>query len=180
MFRYMYLITALFLVLSLSVIQDISWANETTPEQVKAFGLRIDYDVKGSYWFTSDDDDSEEGVGHALDYMPELIPVHAFQGELMWRDSSWLQLYYETALTSDSTEQDAVLEISDKESSIEKINAFLDLFFLNDLSGNSTLNFLSHLRLDYKHHVFFGKAEVQENTQYISADSSPTALAPVI
>ena len=174
----MYLITALFLVLSLSVIQDISWANETTPEQVKAFGLRIDYDVKGSYWFTSDDDDSEEGVGHALDYMPELIPVHAFQGELMWRDSSWLQLYYETALTSDSTEQDAVLEISDKESSIEKINAFLDLFFLNDLSGNSTLNFLSHLRLDYKHHVFFGKAEVQENTQYISADSSPTALAP--
>ena len=46
------------------------------------WAVRAGYEVKGSYWFTSDDDDGEEGVGHALDYEPELIPTHAFQAEL--------------------------------------------------------------------------------------------------
>lgn len=169
---------ALLLVSILIIFNSESRADENTPGPLNDFGIRLDYGITGSYWFTSDDDDSEEGVGHALDYEPEFIPVQAFQGELMWRNSSWFRINYESAFTKDGAQQKAILEISDKKSSLEKLNAFIDVFYLFAQSDNSTLQFLSRLRLDYKRHLFFGKAGVQETTNYITADNTTTTLQP--
>jgi hypothetical protein len=176
--NYEHLFFAVLIVSTLMVIQNECRADDVYKEQTSAFGFRIDGGMKGSYWFTSDDDDSEEGVGHVLDYKPELVQVQTVQGEFTWKGTPWLQLYYENDLTRGGSEQDEVLEVSDKESSIEKINAFLDIFFWCGQSSNSTLNFISRIRLGYKHHMFFGKADVQEPSLYIDADSNVTALEP--
>ena len=41
-----------------------------------------------------------------------------------------------------------------------------------------SLILFSRLRLDYKHHVFVGKAVIQEDTQYIPSNSTAITLSP--
>ena len=176
--RYMLLINAVLIVFSLMIIQNECWANEKPVELRSGYGFDIGYDLKGSYWFTSDDDDSEETTGHAFDYKPDLILTHALEGKLLWQGSPVFGLYYETAFGGDSVNQDTAVEVSQKASSIDKINAFLDFFFLNNQYNSSSPKFFSRLRLDYKHHVFVGKAVIQETTQYIAANSKAITLNP--
>jgi hypothetical protein len=163
-------------VIFLLILMAHCQADDHSKSFLSPLGLHLDYGLKGDYWFTSDDDDSEEGVGHAFDYVPEFIPVQAAQGELLWNGSTWYSFDYENAFTKDKGKQAALLEVTDKESFIEKITTFLDPFFLFGPSDNSVLKFLSRLRFYYKHHVFFGKAKVQENTNYVTANDQTTAL----
>ena len=136
MIRYMLLINAVLIVFSLMAIQNECWANETPVELRSGYGFDIGYDFKGSYWFTSDDDDSEETTGHAFDYKPDLILTHALEGKLLWQGSPVFGLYYETAFGGNGINQDAAVEVSHKASSIDKINAFLDFIFLNRHSNS--------------------------------------------
>jgi hypothetical protein len=165
-------------VVGLVLISSTCHAAETKTELTKDWGLRISYDLKGSYWFSSDDDDDEGGVGHALDFKPELIPTYAVRGEIMWRNAKFYKLYYETSATESKTDQEELLEISEKKSTINKINTYLDFFPFIKESNSAILNFLSHLRFDYKKHLFLGEAEVQEPTQYIASDSTIISLNP--
>jgi len=141
-------------------------------------GLYLDYGIKGSYWFTSDDDDGSEYTGHALDYQPEFIPVQFFQGEVRWKGETWFHHKYETAFSNDKVKQEMMLEVSKTPSAINRINTFLSLFPLLGSSKNTLINIVSVLRVDYKHHKFFGKAEVQEQTLYIGNDDNRINLEP--
>lgn len=61
---------------SIILLAQPAFAQEVTPIGESAspnkFGASVSVNVKGSYFFTSDDDDGEEGEGHALDYQPEV------------------------------------------------------------------------------------------------------------
>lgn len=147
-------------------------ADEVT-KMYSDWAVRAGYEVKGSYWFTSDDDDGEEDVGHALDYEPELIPTHAFQVDWLWQDSTAVRLYYQSALGGDGADQDGAVEVSDNESAIEELNALLDMEFLKQYAP-----IVNRLRFGYKKYTFVGNASVQENTDYYPESGGITALVP--
>lgn len=150
----------------------ISYAADEIVTKSGNLGLSLGYELKSSYWFTADDDDAEEGVGNALDYKPEVIPTQAIQGRLLWEGKTFYDLYYENALKEDGA-QGEVLKKSKDESSIERLNTFLDLFFLGDGSSNP----LTKLRFNYKRHLFIGKAEAQEDSLFIARSGVQTVLS---
>ena len=163
-------LSRIIITICLAVVSGYSLANEEKSD----FGTSVGYNVRGSMFFTSDDDDGEQGVGNVLDYKPELIPTQAVKANLMWKGSSFYSLLYETPLggTADQTES---IEIANKDAAIKKINTYLDLFFI----GGGEYNLLNKLRFDYKYHVFLGNAETQEaNTTYVSSDGQTLLLSP--
>ena len=152
---------------------DACWSSTETEPPVHAFGARLNYDLKASYWFTSDDDDGEKGVGNALDYQPQVIPTQALQGIVLWRGSPVVGVGYTRALRGNAEAKAATLETSGKAATLKKLSAFFDFQFLEPYS-----QFANHLRVDYKRHVFLGKAKAQEATTYVTADAVSTQLVP--
>lgn len=141
-------------------------------------GVQARYDQRASYWFSADDDDGEEDMGNAMDYQPELIPTQVLQGSLLYHGSRLYRLYYESPLKKGDTDQSDLLEISEKNSAMEKMNMALDLYAIGANSNEPFIRFLRTMRFDYKKHYFFGKAEAQEETSYIASDGSETLLHP--
>ena len=79
--------------------------------------------------------------------------------------------YYETAFASNRSDQEAVLEVSKHKSRVEEINSYIDFQFLRQ-----KIPILGVWRLDYRKHLFFGTAEVQEATDYTAASGSTPSM----
>jgi len=141
-----------------------------------SFGMKLNYDAKGSMWFSADDDDGQDSFGHAFDYITEFIPNHHVHTDFRWNGSSVLQVIYETPILENNYDQEGNLETSDKPSSIRKIETIVDLIFLASGTNNVT-NFFGNMRLGYLRYDFFGKAIVQEDSVYING-TSRTPLKP--
>ena len=181
MIRYRNSFLATVFAFSLIAAQNNSQAEELPQEQeaVHNFGVRIDGGAKASYWHTDDDDDSSDTNGNVLDYHPEIIPTKMVQGQLTWQDNVIYHVSYESPyLLGKTEEQNAALEIARKKSTIRKLHTYLNLLMLAPQDAEGVMGFISRLRLDYRYHVFVGKATVQKWTEYIDTYGNVTQLNP--
>ncbi|MGD9210058.1 MAG: hypothetical protein PVI90_04750 [Desulfobacteraceae bacterium] len=159
--------------------KKLKYFEEEEIEIPSDWGARLSSDLKANYWFTSQDDNGDKYVGHALDYKPALIPTYRVKADLLWRQLSTFYFSYESSTIGSDANDEEMLEISENESEmIQNIDAFLDFLVLTEFGENPILKFFSHMRLDYKKYIFVGKAKVQELTEYVDRNSTRTQLAP--
>lgn len=128
-------------------------------------------------WFTSDDDDAKESVGHAVDYDMKMLPV--------WQGSVVLEvrgrpLFGLTAQRSINEYRDlgaVLIPAADVEPAMQGIQGYVDFYTIARFSANPLVRILSGLRLDGHFGRFGLSGEAVESTAILEASGRITPLA---
>lgn len=148
------------------------------PIQAQGWGLALEGGAAYTGWFTSDDDDNEEGVGHAIDYKANAAQswsasVAITRGDL---DVIGFDVVYPLG---DVPDQEEIIEKTDEATiALQDYLVFFQLAGLIGPESTGLTRLLAGLRLDYRRFYFNGEAETVEDAVFATSDGTPLALDP--
>ena len=120
-------------------------------------------------WFTSDDDDSEAGVGHAVDYHLAGIPFWEVRATASAAGASIVGASVRGAIRGSWGALPITASNADAEKTIAGVDAFVDLLFLGETRQGLAYGVLSGLRLDFRRIDYHGPATTVERTAFLDS-----------
>jgi hypothetical protein len=152
--------------------------NPAFSQSLHDLGFEARGETKFNWWFNSDDDDSEEYTGHAIDYHSEGLQTWQVSGAITWDQDPVFGGSIERPFKDTPEQQELIKKTTESEMSLNRYLIYLQLPFLREFSNAPLIEFLSHVRVDYTRRQFYGRGEAEESAIYVPRDGELLILSP--
>ena len=146
------------------------------PQQSRPVSVEMGAGTGYNGWFTADDDDSEAGVGHAIDYHVAGIPFWEVSAAASVAGASFVGAKFRNALDGSIGAQRITGSAADADKTLTGFDVFVDLMFLRENRRGFGYTLLSGLRLGFRSSKFHGPATAVEPTAFLDAGGALTSL----
>ncbi len=140
-------------------------------------GFELQGETKFNWWFNSDDDDSEEYTGHAIDYHSEGLQTWQVSGAITWDEDPLFGGSIERPFDDSPEQREIIKKTTESQFSLNRYLIFLQLPFLRDFSDAPLIRFLSQVRVDYTRRQFYGRGEAVESAVYVPREGEALLLS---
>ncbi len=145
-------------------------SNPSYSQSLHNLGFEARGETRFNWWFNSDDDDSEEYTGHAIDYNSEGLQTWQVSGAITWAEEPLIGGSYERPFHDTPEQRELIKKTTRSEISLNRYLIYLQLPILREFSDAPLIEFLSQVRLDYTRRQFYGRGEAVEPAVYVSRD----------
>lgn len=139
-------------------------------------GFEIDARSHFNAWFSSEDRDDDEGAGEAIDYETEGVQTWKIAGDLKWNRINFIGGSFEQPFHDTPEQREIIEKTTETQTSLESYLFYLQLPFLQNLTDNAFVAFLSEWRFDYRRYLFHGKGISVEPAVFLDKDGNQTFL----
>jgi len=144
--------------------------------KASGWGLNLEGGATYAGWFTSDDDDNEEGVGHAIDYEAGGAQSWSVGASIRYGDLDVFGLDVTRPFGETPEQQEIIEKTTSATTAAQDYIAFLQMAGILSPESSGFTRFLSGLRLDYRRFYFHGKAAAVERAVFASRESGEILL----